>query len=632
MFTPFPHPTSSLPCLRSSKPFLTPLVLGVLSILLLSSCGFGDSEEEHETEPVRATPSEEHATQAELGATGGAQTIHVEAEQMALSQGFAIQRSGVASGGAWIQTQGQGTASWEFKGQAGRYNVRVVYFDEEDGTSTLSASIGTQEVDRWRWDKSLGSDYADLSTLTDRVVGSAQFAPGTRLTLSGQADRAEPLRIDRVVLEPCQGSVCVGSTAPQEAGPKVPQLVGFGQGVTGGRGGTVYPITSTSSSPSVKGSVPWALAQGAPNEPRVLLLMVEGGIFLPEELRIRNSNLTLDGSFAPGAGAWFEGDRVEFLGSNVLVQHVSFLGNDPTPEPNSDSVKVGNYKSGPDLSGIYFRHCAFLYGRDETLAFTTRGNGQTSGPRVLQSTIESSIIANAVGGKDGDHKYGLFIGDGTEGLTVVGNVFANLQARAPFVREHTKRVEFLNNVIYNGRENQSSSMSSSIHFVGNVYRKGPISKTSSIRPIHLSDRRFRAYLDDNTTSNDPASARLFHGSGQALTSPIFQSSGVDVLPSAQVLDHVLATSGPRRRGVAPSARFVARILKDVQTATAPSRYTSYPGPVPTTTGAGALSPSEYIPAAYSALFPGDARLEQVIASGPWKGRQVWERVSAWQTQ
>ena len=466
----------------------------------------------------------------------------------------------------------------------------------DGGAGDASMDASHERVEDMSADKA-GRDLADPSRDLDR----------------GENDLYKPSSMEEPTLRP----------AP---------MVGFGANVTGGRGGQVYVVTSTSMDASEQGTLAWALAQGEPDEPRAVLLAMEGAIVLDEILRIRNSNLTLDGSFAPGAGAWFEGERVEIQGDNILLQDVSFLGNDPTPDANSDALKIGYFKEGPDVQGVYMRRCAVMNGRDETLAITTRGNDSATGPRVLDVTFEGVIMANAVGDAQGEHKFGFFIGDGAEGVTMVDSLLASVSARTPFVRRHTERIEFINNVVYNGKENQTSSMSPELHVLGNVYRRGPVAEGALIRPIRLNEEDTVLFLEDNLISNaEPGDELLHHDRGTISPAPLFTPSNVQPRLASEVLERVLAVSGPRRRGVDPAERYVTPIIENTRTAQGPAQLYDYPAKMPTTTGAVPLSPDEYLPAAYRVLYPGDNSLEATIASGPWAGYQVWERVAAWQT-
>ena len=420
--------------------------------------------------------------------------------------------------------------------------------------------------------------------------------------------------------------------SPEDGGEPLeipfPVMRGFGAATTGGQGGTVYPITSLSMDEDEVGTVAWALAQGDASDPRVLLFFVEGGIRLTRTLKIQNSNITFDGSFAPGVGAWFEGERVEFQGDNMLVQHMAFLGNDRSPDGASDSAKVGFWKDERGyrdlISDLYFRNCIFFHGRDEIFSFTTRDNGNAEGNVISDITVESTIIGNAVGDIDGGHRLAFFIGDGTERITVVDNLFTNVTGRTPFVREYARSVEVINNLTYNGQENQAQVITPSVHFIGNVYRRGPVSD-GTFRPIRVQGVG-RAYLEDNAI--EVGGGDIYYGANSArVDSPLFEGSGVEARPSSELREHLLGVVGPRRQGwVHPLAQTA---IDEVASGDAPTRLPDYPGELPMADTGNTVPEAEYVPSAYRVHFPEDTELGATIEGGAWDGYQVWQRVAAW---
>ena len=127
--------------------------------------------------------------------------VDVEAEDMALT-GFSVKANGVASGGAWIQTNGSGTAAYAFDGGSGSYDLVVHYFDENDGVSQMEVLVNGVLVHGWSWSDDLGSNLANASTATSLVISGLQLSSGDVIELSGQADGSEPLRTDRIELLP----------------------------------------------------------------------------------------------------------------------------------------------------------------------------------------------------------------------------------------------------------------------------------------------------------------------------------------------------------------------------------------------------------------------------------------------
>ncbi|NDW01721.1 right-handed parallel beta-helix repeat-containing protein [Salipiger sp. PrR002] len=129
--------------------------------------------------------------------------ISYEAEDLDLSDGFAVKKIGPASGNAVIQneTDEAQTASFDFDGDAGVYDLTVNYFDENDGVSTLSVLVNGKEVASWDWDAELGSANASTSTQTAKLIEGLELQAGDTVTLQGINDAREPLRIDSLSLE-----------------------------------------------------------------------------------------------------------------------------------------------------------------------------------------------------------------------------------------------------------------------------------------------------------------------------------------------------------------------------------------------------------------------------------------------
>ena len=87
-------------------------------------------------------------------------------------QGFEVRSNSAASGGAWIQTQGSGTASYLFSGAAGAYELQLTYFDESDGVSRMGVYVNGQELDSWRWNAAAASNLANNSNCARKTSAS----------------------------------------------------------------------------------------------------------------------------------------------------------------------------------------------------------------------------------------------------------------------------------------------------------------------------------------------------------------------------------------------------------------------------------------------------------------------------
>ena len=147
------------------------------------------------------------------------QTISVEAEDLELGRGFAISGSAVASGGEWIQLAAgePGEARYTFGGEEGAYDLRIIYFDEDDGIGSLAVFLNDVEVDSWLWNEELGSPNASLETRRQRFVGELTVAPGDVLRLNGTSDAGERTRVDRLEFSPSVPADTTGASLRLEA-------------------------------------------------------------------------------------------------------------------------------------------------------------------------------------------------------------------------------------------------------------------------------------------------------------------------------------------------------------------------------------------------------------------------------
>ncbi|MEO1482742.1 MAG: right-handed parallel beta-helix repeat-containing protein [Myxococcota bacterium] len=134
----------------------------------------------------------------------GLSTLRVEAEDFELLEGFEVRESGSASGGEWIEISDEspGVARYTFEGAPGLYDLRILYFDENDGNSTASVFIADAPVDSWTWDADLGSSNAGIVTRQQRFIGDVELNTGTEIRIEGMADGGERLRLDVIEFTP----------------------------------------------------------------------------------------------------------------------------------------------------------------------------------------------------------------------------------------------------------------------------------------------------------------------------------------------------------------------------------------------------------------------------------------------
>jgi hypothetical protein len=131
----------------------------------------------------------------EAGVQGLTPTIGKEVEQMKLDNYAPFKEELVEEWG--VQTNGTGKATYTFDKPSGIYDIRITYFDEEDGHSKVTLHIAGKEratftmdedVDCWRW----------------RLFESIKVNKGDEITLVGRADRNEHAKLDFIEFIPKQ--------------------------------------------------------------------------------------------------------------------------------------------------------------------------------------------------------------------------------------------------------------------------------------------------------------------------------------------------------------------------------------------------------------------------------------------
>lgn len=128
-------------------------------------------------------------------------TTSIEAEKMNLS-GYAYESNSAASGGGCVSanSSGKGTAKAQFTGESGKYNLKVTYFDENDGNAEFKLYINDTLIESWTADKDLGSASANAQTLTSHTT-KLDLKKNDIITIEGTKKTYDPARLDKVEVE-----------------------------------------------------------------------------------------------------------------------------------------------------------------------------------------------------------------------------------------------------------------------------------------------------------------------------------------------------------------------------------------------------------------------------------------------
>jgi alpha-glucuronidase len=109
-----------------------------------------------------------------------------------------------ASGGKAIEcTRPQGCSAWfSFSGDAGRYFLYVLYFDQRNGESKYRVFVGEKIVDHWTAHDQLPATKIGGDSAVRRRIDGVELHPGERIRIEGIPDREEHAALDYIEVTP----------------------------------------------------------------------------------------------------------------------------------------------------------------------------------------------------------------------------------------------------------------------------------------------------------------------------------------------------------------------------------------------------------------------------------------------
>lgn len=225
-----------------------------------------------------------------------------------------------------------------------------------------------------------------------------------------------------------------GGGNPAEA-VAFPGAEGYGRIARGGRGAAVCHVTTLSDSGA--GSLRDCVSQSN----RTVVFDVGGWIQLSSNLGITQSNLTIAGQTAPGAGVGIRGRKVSVGGRDNVIRFLRVRRGIVATTDRDDAMTVSSA-----AQNVIIDHCSISFGTDENLSMP---GDEGIGPRNL--TVQWSIIAWGL--QRNNHSAGsLFTSNQT---TIHHTLWAFNKTRNPRARSELPEtrgqggpLDWVNNVIY----------------------------------------------------------------------------------------------------------------------------------------------------------------------------------------
>jgi hypothetical protein len=306
------------------------------------------------------------------------------------------------------------------------------------------------------------------------------------------------------------GLISAHATSSQTNSPSLafPGAVGFGSSATGGTGGSVYTVTNLNDSGA--GSFRDAVSQSH----RIIDFAVSGYIDLSSPVSVA-SDLTIDGTTAPGAGIGLMGREVSFSNSsNDIVRNIRFRQGTLDPDTGKSGINLANANT------MIFDHISIEFGQWDDLDAVGAQN----------ITIQDSVIADPIGQQFGAHTE-------TGPFTWYHDVFANSHNRNPLAKDNT---QFINNVVYNYQAGYTAANSSG-HFshdvIGNYFIAGPSTTNASDAYYQMDNQSVYNsgnMLDSNKDGQLNGSTLALGGGATALSAP--WSSTTSSIPTSSAAD------------------------------------------------------------------------------------------------
>lgn len=339
---------------------------------------------------------------------------------------------------------------------------------------------------------------ADVAVAHRLVLGtdSTEVADATQYRYEGAepgytADGLSPLeqywwRVDEVEAD---GTVHAGKVMTfRTRRDAFPGAEGYGRYAIGGRGGSVYHVTSLEDDADMPGTLRYGIEKLS--GPRTIVFDVAGLITLKSRLVVSDKFVTIAGQTAPGKGILLRGKAFGMQSDGITRFMRLYLGG--ADDWNDKMGGNPNTSDGMGMTGndhSIMDHCSIAWTIDE--GFSSRG----AKTMTLQRTMISEAL-NYAGhatqyeqrGQHVSHGYAATIGGGEMG-SLVGSYHHNFLAHCEGrnwslsggldgAGNYDGHHDVFNNVVYNWGGRATDGGTHQLNFVNNYYKEGPATTQS----------------------------------------------------------------------------------------------------------------------------------------------------------
>jgi len=131
--------------------------------------------------------------------------VEAEAMQLLGYLPFDVVPRETASGGKAVECAPPAqkcSAAFQFNGAAGRYEMDIEYFDQNNGKSKFRVLVGDQFIDEWIADDHLPATKPGGDSSTRRRIAGLALRPGDHIRIEGVPDGEEHAALDYVEIHP----------------------------------------------------------------------------------------------------------------------------------------------------------------------------------------------------------------------------------------------------------------------------------------------------------------------------------------------------------------------------------------------------------------------------------------------